>query len=83
MDRKSLYQEIKKFNLQNEVVKRFNKNFTRCSNDELQTVLKDSVHTTKSKSTPKSTAESKFLKLIEVLRSKRILLRSEILEIMR
>ena len=86
MDRKELYQEVNNFNLQEKIKTKYGKNYTRCSNAELQKVvdehkskfLKKEV---KSKTnTPKTEASksNRLDKLIEVLYNKRILLKSEV-----
>ena len=80
MDRKQIYNEIRSLGLQEEVVKTFGKNYTQCSNVDLLSIInsvKNSIEEVKNKS-----CFCAFDKLIEILQRKRILLNSEVQEIM-
>lgn len=80
MDRKQIYNEIRSLGLQEEVVKTFGKNYTQCSNVDLLSIInsiKDSKKAVENKS-----CFCAFDKLIEILQRKRILLNSEVQEIM-
>lgn len=73
MTRKELYNEIKAMNLQDEVIATYGKNFTQCTNFQLETIIsgaKDGLD--------EDDGECAFLRLIEVLQKKNILLKSEI-----
>lgn len=73
MNRKQLYNEITSLGLQSEVQSRYSKNYTTCTNAQLQTVV-DEVH----KSMPTEVGPSAFQKLVEILAKKKILLKSEV-----
>lgn len=72
MTRKELYKEIVALNLQEEVKKTFGDNYTRVSNIKLQSFI-DDVHASLD-----SEGECCFMRLIEVLAKKKILLKSEV-----
>lgn len=73
MNRKQLYNEITSLGLQSEVQSRYGKNYTTCTNAQLQAVV-DGVH----KSMPTEVGPSAFQKLVEILAKKKILLKSEV-----
>lgn len=77
MNRKQLYNEITSLGLQKEVESRYGKNYTTCTNAQLQTVV-DEVH----KSMPTEVGPSAFQKLVEILAKKKVLLKSEVSAIM-
>lgn len=79
MNRKQLYNEITSLGLQEEVKSRYGKNYTQCSNENLQKLV-DKVHKGLSK-THVGTSNS-FNKLVEILAKKKILLKSEVSAIM-
>lgn len=78
MNRKQLYNEVTSLGLQGEVQSRYGKNYTTCTNAQLQAVV-DGVH----KSMPTEVGPSAFQKLVEILAKKKILLKSEVAEIMK
>lgn len=92
MDRKELYKQITSLNLQDEVKTTYGKNYTQCTNAQLATVVSEATKvleeatkpsTSKKKgSIPTEVGPSSFQKLVKVLRRKRILLDSEVDEIM-
>ena len=91
--RKELYNEIIKNNLQEEVKKRFGRNYTQVGNENLEIVIKECTTKDTSKK-PKNrpiqvvkvkketetinTSTDKVDRLIHVLANKRILLKSEV-----
>lgn len=77
MNRKQLYNEITSLGLQEEVKSRYGKNYTQCSNENLQKLV-DEVHM----NIPTEVGESSFKKLVEILAKKKILLKSEVDAIM-
>lgn len=90
MNRKELYDEIISLGLQEEARAKFNKNYTNCSNEELQSLVNNAhkhikIMLCKKTFTQKkvnNTVDNKFIKLIEILSKKKILLSSEVAEIM-
>lgn len=76
MNRKQLYNEITSLKLQEEVKNRYGKNYTQCTNEQLNTVITE-VH----KSMPTEVASS-FQKLVDILAKKKVLLKSEVSAIM-
>ena len=98
MNRKELYAKVKEYGLQDAILKKHGKNFTQCSNSDLESAVlahqKGVAKTVKApvkeetkkvaepvkESTPKmkGSVESKFVKLVEILGKKRILLQSEV-----
>lgn len=76
MDRKELYKEITSLGLQDEVKARYGKNYTQCSNADLQKVV-DEVKISLAKS-----CDCAFSRLVEILAKKKILLKSEVDTIM-
>lgn len=79
MNRKQLYNEITSLGLQEEVKSRYGKNYTLCSNENLQKLV-DEVH--KSLNETHSGISNSFNKLVEILAKKKILLKSEVSAIM-
>lgn len=78
MNRKQLYNEITSLGLQGEVQATYGKNYTTCSNAQLQAVV-DSVR----KSMPTEVGPSSFQRLVDILAKKKILLKSEVEAIMK
>lgn len=78
MNRKQLYNEITSLGLQEEVKSRYGKNYTQCTNEQLNTVVVDVY-----KSMPIEVGTSSFKKLVEILAKKKILLKSEVETIMK
>lgn len=82
MNRKEIYEKIKKFNLQSIVEKECKENYTRVSNAKLESII--TKYTTKATNTKKEENKSscnksnKCDKLIEILKKKHILLDSEV-----
>lgn len=77
--RKELYNFIVEHNLQEEVKKTFNKNYTQVGNSDLSMFVEKHKNTTSSTFTTQSEDnKSKVDRLIEVLAAKRILLKSEL-----
>lgn len=74
MNRKQLYNEITSLNLQEEVKATYGKNYTNCSTEQLKAVV-DNAHETMDAVAPSANS---FIKLIEILAKKKILLKSEI-----
>lgn len=79
MKRKQLYNEITSLGLQEEVKKKFGKNYTQCTNDQLNMIIDSVVKTVIPVSTK---GKSAFNKLVEILAKKKILLKSEVESIM-
>lgn len=79
MNRKQLYNEITSLGLQEEVKSRYGKNYTLCSNENLQKLV-DEVY--KSLNETHSGISNLFNKLVEILAKKKILLKSEVSVIM-
>lgn len=77
MNRKQLYNEITSLCLQDEVKARYGKNYTQCSNADLQEIV-DEVKISLAKS-----CDCAFTRLVEILAKKNILLKSEIDTIMK
>lgn len=90
MNRKQLYYEIASLNLKEVAKNKYNKNYTQCSNEELQRVVDEASAKIK-KLQNKNTDTSKCLgtkcnqlyKLVEILAKKKILLNSEVYAIMK
>jgi hypothetical protein len=91
MERKEAYEQIKKLGLQEECKKKFGKNFTQCKTDELIHLIDSYKIQTGKKVTKKETSVKKedtidlvtsFKKLLETLRSRHILLDSEVKRIL-
>lgn len=78
MNRKQLYNEITSLGLQGEVQATYGKNYTTCSNAQLQAVV-DGVY----KSMPTVIGHRSFQKLVDILAKKKILLKSEVDAIMK
>lgn len=74
-NRKELYVEIKKLQLENEVKELFGRNFTQVSSAALNDVITNKTAKKPEKETKKIT---RLDKLVEVLGKKRILLKSEL-----
>lgn len=83
MNRKQLYNEITSLGLQEEVKSRYGKNYTMCSNADLQKLV-DEVHRNLNESHKESsnTVCSSIYKLVDILSKKKILLKSEVEAIM-
>lgn len=79
MNRKQLYNEITSLGLQEEVKSRYGKNYTQCSNENLQKLV-DEVH--KGLNETHVGTSNSFNKLVEILAKKKILLKSEVSAIM-
>lgn len=77
MNRKQLYNEITSLGLQEEVKARYGRNYTQCTNKQLDAVVTE-VH----KSMPVEIGQSSFQKLVDILAKKKILLKSEVSAIM-
>lgn len=79
MNRKQLYNEITSLRLQEEVKSRYGKNYTQCTNVQL-----DAVVTVAKKGLDESPkCYGKVNKLVEILAKKKILLQSEVDAIMK
>lgn len=83
MNRKQLYNEITSLGLQEEVKSRYGKNYTQCSNADLQKVV-DEVHAGLNKlhSGGFGVHCGSICKLVDILAKKKILLKSEVEAIM-
>ena len=83
MNRKQLYNEITSLGLQEEVKSRYGKNYTQCSNADLQKVV-DKVHADLDKllSGGLCVNYGSIYKLVDILAKKKILLKSEVEAIM-
>ena len=79
MNRKQLYNEITSLGLQEEVKSRYDKNYTQCSNADLQKVV-DEVHAGLGKlySGGFGVNCGSICKLVDILAKKKILLKSEV-----
>ena len=92
MDRKELYREITSLNLQDEVKATYGKNYTNCTSAQLAAVvsgatkgLEEAMNLSpikREESIPTEIEPSSFEKLVKILRKKRLLLDSEVDEIM-
>lgn len=86
MNRKELYQKINEMNLQSVIKKTYNKDYTKCSNLDLESIITKKSKSTKTKVVHKpinTINPSAFKELIEVLKQKGLLLKSEIERIMK
>lgn len=87
MTRKELYSQINKLGLQGEVKKQFGDNYTRCSNDQLASVIEKATKKAAPKASPKKGGLEpnwgSLCKLVEILHKKKILLDSEVDAIMK
>lgn len=86
MNRKELYQKINEMNLQNVVKTTYKKDYTKCSNVDLEAIIAKKSKSTKIKTVSKPTVTinpNAFKELIEVLKQKGLLLKSEIERIMK
>lgn len=83
MNRKQLYNEITSLGLQEEVKSRYGKNYTQCSNADLQKVI-DEVHKDLDKLHKGGFGVNcgSICKLVDILAKKKILLKSEVEAIM-
>ena len=79
MTRKELYDQITSLQLKDEVKARFGKHYTNCSNAQLESLITDVLNSMPSKPCK---VEDVLFKLIAVLEKKRILLKSEVKEIL-
>ncbi len=79
MDRKELYTEIKKYNLEDKIKQLYGRNYTQVSSEKLESVIECNKNL-KGKIDNKETivSKDKVTRLIEVLAKKRILLKSEV-----
>ena len=92
MERKEVYEQIKKLGLQGECQKKYGKNFTQCKTNELEAVIKAAevkvetkVKATKATTEFAATTEEpkdSFYNLLAILRKRHILLESDIKEIL-
>lgn len=84
MNRKQLYNEITSLGLQDEVKARYGKNYTQCSNTDLQKVV-DEVHKDLDKLHSGGCGLNcdSICKLVDILAKKKILLKSEVDAIMK
>lgn len=84
MNRKHLYNEITSLGLQKEVKSRYGKNYTQCSNADLQKVV-DEVHAGLDELHSGGFGINCGLicKLVDILAKKKILLKSEVEAIMK
>ena len=80
MDRKQLYNEIKSLGLQDEVKAVTGDNYTRATNEQLKAIIDKAVAGLEPIGARGSSA---FDKLVEILAKKKILLKSEVDEIMK
>lgn len=80
MKRAQLYNEIKNLNLQDEVKAVTGDNYTRATNAQLKSIIDNAVAGLKKPKEVKSNIA--FIKLVEVLSKKKILLTSEVDAIM-
>lgn len=78
MNRKELYDEVKALNLQEEIRAKYRKNYTNCTNEELQSII-DEINNSIS---VVDITECPLYKLVEILAKKNILLQSEVDAIM-
>lgn len=76
MNRKEIYAQIVKLNLQAKVVEKYGKNYTNCKTEDLKAIV---VNTTK-KVVKKTTccSDKKMKALLDILQKKHLLLASEI-----
>lgn len=88
MTRKQIYGKLYLLNIQEEAKKKYGKNFTQCTNEQLINLINKAqsttVQTTKSKSYEKNPVvitDDSFKKLVNILAKKRILLDSEVKDI--
>lgn len=83
MNRKQLYNEITSLGLQEEVKSKYGKNYTMCSNADLQKVI-DEVHKGLDKLHKGGFGVNcgSICKLVDILAKKKILLKSEVEAIM-
>lgn len=79
MTRKELYDQITSLKLQDEVRACFGKNYTNCSNIQLETLITEVIT---SMATKGCGADCALTKLVNILEKKRILLKSEVKEIL-
>lgn len=77
MNRKELYNEIKSLGLQDEVKAVTGDNYTRASNEQLKAIIDNAVAGLKCSNGNNSALN----KLVEILAKKKILLKSEVNEI--
>lgn len=87
MDRKELYKDIISLNLQEEIKSVFGKNFTQVSNEKLQEFLNKTHCSIKEALEPGNKPEDTWVNnpvvtLVNILHKKRILLDSEVKEIL-
>ena len=76
MNRKDLYAQIVKLNLQSKAVEKYGKNYTNCKTSELQNLVENA--TKKVVKRTSCCSDTKMKTLLEVLRKKHLLLDSEI-----
>ena len=96
MERKEVYEQIKKLGLQEECKKKYGKNFTQCKTNELEVIISAAKKKEESKAgteakitkaptnTAIKTVESKnsFNKLLDILKKRHILLESDVKDIL-
>lgn len=79
MNRKQLYKEITTLNLQDEIKRRYGKNYTQCTNSSLLRVVNEVQKSMKHhESSSCVNCENRLAKLVQILQKKRILLVSEV-----
>lgn len=87
MNRKQLYNEITSLGLQKEVKSRYGKNYTQCSNEDLQKLV-DEIHKVMDEISNlkgisvEQVVYNRLIALVEILAKKKILLKSEVDTIM-
>ena len=88
MTRKQIYSKLYLLNIQEEAKKKYGKNFTQCTNEQLISLINKAenitAQKTKSKNYEKNSiviTDDSFKKLVDILAKKRILLDSEVKEI--
>lgn len=79
MNRKQLYKDVTSLKLQDEVKKKYGKNYTQCTNVQLKEVVDNAGAGLKPVGTR---GNAPFDKLVDILAKKKILLKSEVDAIM-
>lgn len=80
MNRKQLYNYITSLKLQDEVKSRYGKNYTQCTNEQLENVIDAAVA---GMEPVEARSNAPFDKLVDILAKKKILLKSEVDAIMK
>ena len=88
MTRKQIYSKLYLLNIQEEAKKKYGKNFTQCTNEQLISLINKAENITAQKTKSKSyekrsivITDDSFKKLVDILAKKRILLDSEVKDI--